>query len=125
MVRILGNNLPNKKKIYIALTSIYGIGIPTSKRILNNLNISQDLKVSELNDENISAIRDFRKRGFAEGDLKRYISLNIKRLTEISSVKGRRHLKGLPVRGQRTRTNNRTSRLGLFTEELNKIIWQK
>ena len=59
MVRILGNNLPNKKKIYIALTSIYGIGIPTSKRILNNLNISEDLKVSELNDENISAIRDF------------------------------------------------------------------
>ena len=56
MVRILGNNLPNKKKIYIALTSIYGIGIPTSKRILNNLNISQDLKVSELNDENISAL---------------------------------------------------------------------
>jgi small subunit ribosomal protein S13 len=59
MVRILGNNLPNKKKIYIALTSIYGIGIPTSKKILNNLNISQDLKVSELNEENVSAIRDF------------------------------------------------------------------
>ena len=59
MVRILGNNLPNKKKIYIALTSIYGIGISTSKKILNNLNISQDLKVSELNEENVSAIRDF------------------------------------------------------------------
>ena len=59
MVRILGNNLPNIKKIYIALTSIYGIGISTSKKILNNLNISQDLKVSELNEENVSAIRDF------------------------------------------------------------------
>ena len=118
MVRILGNNLPNKKKIYIALTSIYGIGISTSKHILNSLNINQDLKVSELNEDNVSAIRDFLEASDfkLEGDLKRYISLNIKRLIEISSVKGRRHLKGLPVRGQRTRTNNRTSRrLGLFT----------
>lgn len=118
MVRILGNNLPNKKKIYIALTSIYGIGIPTSKKILNNLNISQDLKVSELNEENVSAIRDFiENEDFKlEGDLKRYISLNIKRLIDVNNVRGRRHLKGLPVRGQRTRTNNRTSRrLGLFT----------
>ena len=118
MVRILGNNLPNKKKIYIALTSIYGVGIPTSKKILNNLNISQDLKVSELNEENVSAIRDFlENEDFKlEGDLKRYISLNIKRLIDVNSVRGRRHLKSLPVRGQRTRTNNRTSRrLGLFT----------
>ena len=118
MVRILGNNLPNKKKIYIALTSIYGIGISTSKHILNSLNINQDLKVSELNEENVSAIRDLLEASNfkLEGDLKRYISLNIKRLIEINSVKGRRHLKGLPVRGQRTRTNNRTSRrIGLFT----------
>ena len=85
MVRILGNNLPNKKKIYIALTSIYGIGIPTSKHILNSLNINQDLKVSELNEDNVSAIRDFLEASDfkLEGDLKRYISLNIKRLIEI------------------------------------------
>ena len=117
MVRILGNNLSNKKKIYIALTCIYGIGIPTSKKILKKLNISQDLKVSELNEANISALRDIleTEEYKLEGDLKRLISLNIKRLIDINSFRGRRHLKGLPVRGQRTRTNNRTSRRqGLF-----------
>lgn len=112
MVRILGNNLSNKKKIYIALTAIYGIGIPTSKRILNQLNINPDIKVSELTEINVSALRDtLETEEFKlEGDLKRLISLNIKRLIDIGSVRGRRHLKGLPVRGQRTRTNNRTSR---------------
>jgi small subunit ribosomal protein S13 len=112
MVRILGNNLSNKKKIYVALTSIYGIGIPTSKKILNQLSIDPDLKVSDLNEANISALRDLleTEEFKLEGDLKRLISLNIKRLIDINSVRGRRHLKGLPVRGQRTRTNNRTSR---------------
>ena len=112
MVRILGNNLSNKKKIYIALTSIYGIGIPTSKRILNQLNINPETKVTDLTESNISALRDtLETEEFKlEGDLKRLISLNIKRLIDINSVRGRRHLKGLPVRGQRTRTNNRTSR---------------
>jgi|TARA_B110000091_G_scaffold209169_1_gene249915 small subunit ribosomal protein S13 len=112
MVRILGNNLSNKKKIYIALTAIYGIGIKTSHNILERLQIDPNIKVSDLNDENISAIRDILETDEfkLEGDLKRLISLNIKRLIEISSVRGRRHLKGLPVRGQRTRTNNRTSR---------------
>jgi small subunit ribosomal protein S13 len=112
MVRILGNNLSNKKKIYIALTSIYGIGIPTSKRILNQLNINPETKVTDLTESNISALRDtLETEEFKlEGDLKRLISLNIKRLIDINSVRGRRHLKGLPVRGQRTRTNSRTSR---------------
>ena len=112
MVRILGNNLSNKKKIYIALTSIYGIGIPTSKRILNQLNITPETKVTDLTESNISALRDtLETEEFKlEGDLKRLISLNIKRLIDINSVRGRRHLKGLPVRGQRTRTNSRTSR---------------
>jgi small subunit ribosomal protein S13 len=111
-MRILGNNLSNKKKIYIALTAIYGIGISTSKRILNQLNINPNLKVSELNEGNISALRDILETDEfkLEGDLKRLISLNIKRLIDINSFRGRRHLKGLPVRGQRTRTNNRTSR---------------
>jgi small subunit ribosomal protein S13 len=112
MVRILGNNLSNKKKIYIALTCIYGIGIPTSKKILNQLDIDPNVKVSDLNETNISSLRDIleTEEFKLEGDLKRLVSLNIKRLIDINSVRGRRHLKGLPVRGQRTRTNNRTSR---------------
>jgi small subunit ribosomal protein S13 len=112
MARILGNNLPNKKKIYIALTCIYGIGISTSMKILEKLCIDSNLKVSELKEENISALRDLleTEEFKLEGDLKRLISLNIKRLIDINSFRGRRHLKGLPVRGQRTRTNNRTSR---------------
>jgi small subunit ribosomal protein S13 len=116
MVRILGNNLSNKKKIYIALTCIYGIGIPTSKKILNQLNIDPNVKVSDLNDSNVSALRDLLETDEfkLEGDLKRLVSLNIKRLIDINCFKGRRHLKGLPVRGQRTRTNNRTSRRQSF-----------
>lgn len=116
MVRILGNNLSNKKKIYIALTCIYGIGISTSKKILNQLNIDPNLKVSDLNETNISALRDIleTEEFKLEGDLKRLVSLNIKRLIDINSFRGRRHLKGLPVRGQRTRTNNRTSRRQSF-----------
>ena len=112
MVRILGNNLSNKKKIYVALTCIYGIGIPTSKKILNQLSIDPDVKVSDLNETNISSLRDLleTEEFKLEGDLKRIISLNIKRLIDIQSFRGKRHLKGLPVRGQRTRTNNRTSR---------------
>jgi small subunit ribosomal protein S13 len=112
MARILGNNLPNKKKIYIALTCIYGIGIPTSKKILNQLAIDPNIKVADLNETNISALRDIleTEEFKLEGDLKRLVSLNIKRLIDINCFKGRRHLKGLPVRGQRTRTNNRTSR---------------
>ena len=112
MVRILGNNLSNKKKIYIALTCIYGIGIPTSKNILQRLNIDLNIKVVDLTENHISALRDIleTEEFKLEGDLKRLISLNIKRLIDINSFRGRRHLKGLPVRGQRTRTNNRTSR---------------
>jgi small subunit ribosomal protein S13 len=116
MVRILGNNLSNKKKIYIALTCIYGIGIPTSKRILTQLKIDPDRKVADLDEMNVSALRDILETDEfkLEGDLKRLVSLNIKRLIDINCVKGRRHLKGLPVRGQRTRTNNRTSRRQSF-----------
>ncbi len=117
MVRILGNNLPDKKKVYIALTSIYGIGLSRSKKILITLNINFNLKISDLTEKNISNIREFlEKNNFKlEGDLKRNISLNIKHLIDINSFKGKRHLKGLPTRGQRTRTNNRTSRkLNLF-----------
>jgi small subunit ribosomal protein S13 len=114
VVRIagIGNNLSNKKKVYIALTCIYGIGLKQSHKLLAKLDIDPNLKVSEVTDSNISALRDTLETDEfqLEGDLKRVISLNIKRLIEISSVRGRKHLKGLPVRGQRTRTNNRTSR---------------
>jgi len=101
MVRILGNNLSNKKKIYIALTCIYGIGLSTSKKVLTQLKIDPNLKVSELSEINISSLRDSLETDQfkLEGDLKRLVSLNIKRLIDINSVKGRRHLKGLPVRG--------------------------
>ena len=112
MVRILGNNLSNKKKVYIALTCIYGIGLSQSKKVLDKVNIDPDTKVADLTETNVSELRDLLETDEfkLEGDLKRLISLNIKRLIEINSVRGRRHLKGLPVRGQRTRTNNRTSR---------------
>ena len=117
MVRILGNNFSNKKKIYVALTCIYGIGIPTSLKILTQLNIDPNSKVSDLTELNVSALRDLLEtEAFKlEGDLKRIVNANIRRLIDINSVRGRRHLKGLPVRGQRTRTNSRTSRRqGLF-----------
>ena len=111
-MRILGNNLSNKKKIYIALTCIYGIGIPTSKKLLTKLNIDWNSKLADLTERNLSDLRDSVESEDLklEGDLKRLISMNIKRLIEIQSFRGKRHLKGLPVRGQRTRTNNRTSR---------------
>lgn len=112
MTRLLGINLPNKKPIYIGLTYLYGVGIATSKRILNELQIDPKIKVTDLTEENISSIRDRLESGDLqlEGDLRRIRNLNIKRLIEINSLRGRRHLKGLPVRGQRTRTNSRTSR---------------
>jgi small subunit ribosomal protein S13 len=112
MVRLLGINLINKKKISIALTSIYGIGIPTSLNILKRLDIDPNIKVSDLNESNVSSLRDIleTEEFKLEGDLKRIITSNIRRLIDINSFRGRRHLKGLPVRGQRTRTNNRTAR---------------
>lgn len=112
MVRILGNNLSNKKKISIALTGIYGIGISRSLKILEHLNINPDLKVADLSEIDIGSLRDYLETDEfkLEGDLKRIISLNIKRLIDINSIRGRRHLKGLPVRGQRTRTNSRNAR---------------
>lgn len=112
MIRILGNNLINTKKIYIALTAIYGIGLSTSKKILQSLNINSNLKVSELTEKQVSLLHEtFDKSELKlEGNLKHFISLNIKHLINIHSFRGKRHLKGLPLHGQRTRTNSRTSR---------------
>lgn len=112
LIRILGNTLDSRKKVYIALTRIYGIGIPRSKSILKSLNISPDVKVSDLTNENVSSLRDLLENETfqLEGNLKRLLKQNINRLIEIGSYRGKRHLKGLPTRGQRTRTNSRTSR---------------
>lgn len=112
MVRLLGNNLANKKRIYIALTAIYGIGISKSLTILKNVQIDPNIQVFNLSEHQISSLRDALESGNMkfEGDLKRQTSQHIKRLIDINSFRGRRHLKGLPVRGQRTRTNSRTSR---------------
>ena len=112
MVRILGINLLNKKKIYIALTAIYGIGLPTSRKILKDLNINENKKVIELTEKDVSLLRDLLESDAykLEGDLRRLVSQNITRLMEIGAIRGRRHSKRLPVRGQRTRTNSRTAR---------------
>ena len=113
MIRILGTNLEKKKKIFIALTSIYGIGLSRSFNILKELNIDSKKKVENLTESEAIYLRNFLEEGNnfkLEGNLRRYINQNINHLIEINSYRGRRHLKNLPVRGQRTRTNNRTVR---------------
>ncbi len=110
MTRIAGIDLPKNKRIDIALTYIYGIGLSRSKEILKKININ--LKpVRNLNDTEVTSIRYILDSDYLiEGDLRRFESLNIKRLMEINSYKGKRHRMGLPLRGQRTRTNARTRR---------------
>lgn len=112
MIRILGYNLEKNKQIYIALTNIYGVGVARAKTILKNLNITPTKKIYNLSDLEITNIRNmFENATFLiEGNLKRFVAQNIKRLIEINCYKGRRHLKKLPVRGQRTRTNSRSTR---------------
>lgn len=110
MTRIAGIDLPKNKRIDIALTYIYGIGLSRSKKILKKINL--DLKlVKDLSDTEITSIRYVLDSDYLiEGDLRRFESLNIKRLMEINSYRGKRHRIGLPLRGQRTRTNARTRR---------------
>jgi len=109
MARIAGVDLPNEKRVEIALTSIFGIGRTLSNEILAKCGINPDTRMKNLNDEELSKIRDVIENDYrVEGDLRREIALNIKRLTEIGSYRGRRHRTGLPVRGQRTKTNART-----------------
>jgi len=111
MVRIAGLNLPNEKKIVIALTYLFGIGLPMSKKILAKLKINPDLRMKELNEEQENLLRKEIENNFrVEGNLRRDIFSNVKRLKEIRAYRGTRHAKGLPVRGQRTKTNNRTVR---------------
>ncbi len=108
MARIVGVDIPNEKRVVIALTYIYGIGVSASKKILEAANVSEEIRVKNLSDEQLVAIRTQVAKLKVEGDLRREVALNIKRLQEIGCYRGMRHRKGLPVRGQRTRTNART-----------------
>lgn len=111
MTRIAGIDLPKNKRIEIALTYIYGIGLSRSKKILNKIELNPDKQVKELNDTEVTYLRNILDEDYLiEGDLRRFQSLNIKRLMEINSYRGKRHRIGLPLRGQRTRTNARTRR---------------
>lgn len=111
MARIAGVTLPKEKRIEIALTYIFGIGRSQSKKILATANISPDTKAKDLSEQETNTLREIIEKKFrVEGDLKREILTNIKRLKEIGSYRGSRHAKNLPVRGQRTRTNTRTVR---------------
>ena len=111
MTRIAGIDLPKQKRIEIALTYIYGIGLSRSKQILQKIALNPDKHVSDLSDKEVTTIRNILDSEYMiEGDLRRFEALNIKRLMEINSYKGKRHRIGLPLRGQRTRTNARTRR---------------
>jgi small subunit ribosomal protein S13 len=113
VARIAGVDVPRDKRIEIALTYIFGIGPTTSKRILNIAGVPPDVRTKDLTDAQVGRLRDIiakQLQGRVEGDLRRQIALNIKRLMEIGAYRGLRHRRGLPVRGQRTRTNARTRR---------------
>jgi len=116
VARIAGVDLPRDKRIEIGLTYIYGIGLSRSKEILANTGVNPDTRVKDLTDADIVALREVVENDYqVEGDLRRWESMNIKRLMDIGTYRGRRHRMGLPVRGQRTRTNGRTRRGGRRT----------
>ena len=109
MARIAGVDLPREKRIEIGLTYIYGIGVPSSKRILKEADVDPDTRVKDLTDDEVKRIADvIAQSQVVEGDLRREIAMNIKRLQEIGCYRGIRHRRSLPVRGQRTKTNART-----------------
>ena len=108
MARIAGVDIPRNKRVEIALTYIYGIGKPTSQRVLTEAGVNFDTRVKDLTEDEIGTIRKEIESIKVEGDLRREVALNIKRLMEIGSYRGIRHRKGLPVRGQKTKTNART-----------------
>ncbi len=111
MARIAGINIPDKKRMEIALTYIYGVGKARANLILRELEIDKNMKVKDVTEKQLNDIKNFIDKNFKiEGDLKREILTNIKRLKEISTYRGSRHARNLPVRGQRTKTNSRTVR---------------
>ena len=111
MARIAGIDIPREKRVEIALTYIYGLGLPTSQKILTQANINPDTRVRDLTDDQVNRLREIVDRRYkVEGDLRREVAMNIKRLGEIGSYRGLRHRRNLPVRGQRTKTNARQRR---------------
>jgi small subunit ribosomal protein S13 len=111
MARISGVDLPREKRVEVGLTYIYGIGLKTSQSLLEQTGISPDTRVRELTDDEVNRLREIIDKDFrVEGDLRREVAMNIKRLMDIGSYRGLRHRRGMPVRGQRTRTNARTRR---------------
>lgn len=111
MARIAGVDIPRTKRVEVALTYIYGIGPTSAKKIIERTNVDPDTRVNNLTEEEVNRIREAVDKEFTvEGDLRRQVSMNIKRLIEIKCYRGIRHQRGLPVHGQRTRTNARTRR---------------
>jgi small subunit ribosomal protein S13 len=111
MARIAGVDIPREKRVEVALTYIYGIGLSSSQKILKQTSINPDTRVRDLTEEQVSRLREVVDRTYkVEGDLRREVALNIKRLIEIGSYRGLRHRRNLPVRGQRTKTNARQRR---------------
>jgi small subunit ribosomal protein S13 len=111
VARIAGVDIPRDKRVEISLTYIYGIGLTRSKEVLAKTGVNPDTRVKDLTDADIAALRETVEKDYQiEGDLRRWEQMNIKRLVDIGSYRGRRHRMGLPVRGQRTRTNARTRR---------------
>jgi small subunit ribosomal protein S13 len=109
MARIAGVDIPNDKRVEVSLTYIYGVGRSTANKILKRAEINPDTRVKDLTEQEISRIREVLEGNYVvEGDLRRELSMNIKRLMDIGTYRGLRHRRGLPVRGQRTRTNSRT-----------------
>ena len=109
MARIAGVDLPRDKRVEIGLTYIFGVGLPTSQKVLKEAGVNPDTRVKDLTDDEVGRIREvLDKTAQVEGDLRREIALNIKRLTEIGCYRGKRHRRGLPVRGQNTKNNART-----------------
>ncbi|NJN60250.1 MAG: 30S ribosomal protein S13 [Coleofasciculaceae cyanobacterium RL_1_1] len=116
MARISGVDLPRNKRVEIGLTYIYGIGLHRSQQILEATGISPDTRVKDLSDSEVATLREHLESTYqVEGDLRRWEAMNIKRLVDIGCYRGRRHRQGLPLRGQRTRTNARTRRGGRRT----------
>jgi small subunit ribosomal protein S13 len=111
MARISGIDIPREKRVEISLTYIYGIGLPTSQKILAQANVNPDTRVRDLTEDQVNRLREIVDRRYkVEGDLRREVALNIKRLQEIGSYRGLRHRRNLPARGQRTKTNARQRR---------------
>jgi small subunit ribosomal protein S13 len=111
MARIAGIDIPREKRVEIALTYVYGVGLSSSQKILKQTNINPDTRVRDLTEDQVNRLREVIDRSFkVEGDLRREVALNIKRLIEIGSYRGMRHRRNLPSRGQRTKTNARQRR---------------